>query len=280
MNTITAASLSQYLTSTRRVLEATGTQCPPLDAIAASWSAYQQVDRNLAPLVAEAVLSDSKDLQTFHVLALAAANAGTVQDATVRNAVADVIYTEAFKAYREVAAEVYEAAAATFNDAAQKFTKAASLVDPETDASAVVKMTQKDRAAWMDAQQHAATLDQSLTVLTDAANLAGWAGATPDRVIPLATNPGDAHRRRVYEAFSKTEGNCRRWSALLALGVEIVAPTDLDDMRAYRAPRPMEIKQVHNGYGIRQVEWDPEDPENLVEADAPKNRRASRVVVS
>lgn len=278
MNRIDSAYLSRYLHSTRAVLDATGTHCHPLDAIAASWSAYQQVDRNLAPLVAEAVLSDSKDLQTFHVLALAAANAGTVQDATVRNAVADVIYAEAFKAYREVAAEVYEAAAATFNDAASKFTKAATTVDPETDAGVVVKMTQKDRAAWLDAQQHAATLDQSLTVLTEAANLAGWAGATPDRVIPLATNPGDAHRRRVYEAFSKTDGNCRRWSALLALGVEIVAPADVDGMQAYRAPRPMEIKQVHNGYGIRQIDWDPEDPENL---DQPQpTKRGTRVVTN
>lgn len=153
-------------------------------------------------------------------------------------------------------------------------------MDPETDSAAVVKMTQKDRAAWLDAQQHAATLDQSLTVLVDAANLAGWAGATPDRVIPLATEPGNAHRRRVYEVWAKTDGNCRRWSALLALGVEIVAPSDLDDIHAYRAPRPLETKQVHNGYGIRQVEWDPEDPDNLAEADAPKNRRASRVVVN
>ncbi|MCM3484074.1 hypothetical protein [Kocuria rosea] len=278
MNRIDSAFLSRYLHSTRSVLDATGTDCPPLETIAASWSAYQEVDRNLAPLVAEAVLSNSKDLQTFHVLALAAANAGTVQDATVRNAVADVIYAEAYKAYSEVAAEVYEAAAATFNDAATKFTKAATTVDPETDAGAVVKMTQKDRVAWLEAQQHAATLDQSLTVLTDAANLAGWAGATPDRVIPLATNPGDAHRRRVYEAFSKTDGTCRRWSALLALGVEIIAPTDLDDIHPYRAPRPTEIKQVHNGYGIRQVEWDPEDPENLDQPQPAK--RGTRVVVN
>ncbi|MEB2527828.1 hypothetical protein [Kocuria rosea] len=278
MNRIDSAYLSRYLHSTRAVLDATGTHCQPLDAIAASWSAYQEVDRNLAPLVAEAVLSDSKDLQTFHVLALAAANSGTVQDATVRNAVADVIYAEAFKAYREVAADVYEAAAATYNDAATKFTKAATTVDPETDAGAVVKMTQKDRVAWLEAQQHAATLDQSLTVLTDAANLAGWAGATPDRVIPLATNPGDAHRRRVYEAWAKTDGTCRRWSTLLALGVEIVAPADLDDMTAYRAPRPMEIKQMHNGYGIRQVEWDPEDPENLDQPQPAK--RGTRVVVN
>lgn len=278
MNTITAAHLSQYLTKTRAVLDATGTQCKPLDAIAASWGRYQAVDHNLAPLVAEAVLSNSKDLQTFHVLALAAASISPVETATVRNGVADVVYAEAYKAYSEVAAEVYEAAAATFNDAAHKFTKAANTVDPETDAGAVVKMTQKDRAAWLDAQQHAATLDQSLTVLTEAANLAGWAGATPDRVIPLATNPGDAHRRRVYEAWAKTDGTCRRWSALLALGVEIVAPTDLDDMTAYRAPRPMEIKQVHNGYGIRQIDWDPEDPENLDQPQPAK--RGTRVVVN
>lgn len=98
MNRIDSAYLSRYLTNTRSVLDATGTHCQPLDAIAASWSAYQQVDRNLAPLVAEAVLSNSKDLQTFHVLALAAANAGTVQDATVRNATADIVYTEAHQA--------------------------------------------------------------------------------------------------------------------------------------------------------------------------------------
>lgn len=105
MNRIDSARLSQYITKARSVLEATGIQCPDLDAIAASWVRYQQVDNNLAPLVAEAVLADSRDLQTMHVLALAAAGAGTVQDATVRNAVADIIYTEAHQAYQAVANE-------------------------------------------------------------------------------------------------------------------------------------------------------------------------------
>ncbi|WP_426118474.1 hypothetical protein [Kocuria sp. LHG3120] len=259
MNRIDSAHLSQYLTKARRVLDATEIPCKPLDAVAASWSRYQEVDRNLAPLVAEAVLSDSKDLQTFHVLALAATNSGTVQDATVRNAVADIVYNEAHRAYQDVATEAWEAAAAMFNTTAARFTTAASLIDPEAPADQVVRVDNKQRTAWMDAANAAAELDQLTPLVLDAASLAGIPVGPAEREIPLVCNPGDAHRRRVYEAWATTNTNTRKWGALHALGVSIEAPEDLEDVKPYRQPKPMEMRMVHEGYGVRQFEVDPED---------------------
>lgn len=275
MNTITSAHLSQYLAKARRVLDATGTPCKHLDAVAASWSRYQQVNNDLSPLVAEAVLSDSKDLQTFHVLALAAANSGTVQDATVRNAVADIVYTEAHRAYQQVATEAWEAAAAMFNTTAARFTKAASLIDPEAPADQVVRMDNKQRSAWMEAANAAAELDQLTPLVLDAASLAGLPTGPAEREIPLVCTPGDAHRRRVYEAWATTNTNTRKWGALYALGVSIEAPEDLEDVKPYRQPKPMEMRMVHEGYGIRQFQVDPEDHDYQ-----PQHTAKRRVVVS
>lgn len=259
MNRIDSATLSQYLTKTRAVLGATGTPCEPLDAIAASWNRYQDVNNDLSPLVAEAVLSDSKDLQTFHVLALAAANAGSVENATVRNAVADIVYTEAHLAYRAVATEAWEASAAMFNATATRFTKAASLVNPESPADQVVRMDNKQRTAWMDAANAAAELDQLTPLVLNAADLAGFPTGPAERQIPLVCNPGDAHRRRVYEAWNTSNTNTRKWGALNALDVSIEAPEDLEDVKPYRQPKPMEIRTIHEGHGVRQFQVDPED---------------------
>ncbi|MHC5557685.1 hypothetical protein [Kocuria sp. U4B] len=259
MSHITAAHLSQHLAKTRRVLEATGTECQPLDAIAASWARYQDTNRVIAPLVAEAVLRDSQDLQTLHALALAAESAGHVEDASVRNAVADIIHTEAHQAYKQVATEVWEAAAAMFNASATRFTKATTIVNPEAPAEAVVRMDNKTRTAWMDAVNAAAELDQLTPLILDAAALAGWATGGQERQLPLVCKPGEAHRRRVWEAWVTTDGNTRRWGALNALGVTIAAPEDLDDVKPYREPKPLEIRQVRSGVGIRQIQVDPED---------------------
>ena len=51
-----------------------------------------------------------------------------------------------------------------------------------------------------------------------------------------------------------------RWGALLGVGATLRA-ADLDHLRAVRMPRPMEVKQIPTGIGIRQVPFDPEDDE-------------------
>jgi len=45
---------------------------------------------------------------------------------------------------------------------------------------------------------------------------------------------------------------------LLALGVTLRAAT-LDAFEPYRSPRPLEVRQVRSGMGVRQVTIDPED---------------------
>lgn len=47
-----------------------------------------------------------------------------------------------------------------YNATAARFTKAASLINPEAPADQVVRMDNKQRTAWMDAANTAAELDQ------------------------------------------------------------------------------------------------------------------------
>jgi len=61
----------------------------------------------------------------------------------------------------------------------------------------------------------------------------------------------------VHEAFA-SRGRCSRWAGLLALGVTLRAAT-LDAFEPYREPRPLEIRQVRAGLGLRQEAFDPED---------------------
>ena len=97
--------------------------------------------------------------------------------------------------------------------------------------------------------------------LQAAAALAG----TPDTekgevMIALTIDAAGLHRRRVWEAWRHVAGRTGRWGALLRIGATIRAH-DLDGFTPYRPPRPMEVKQVPHGIGIRQVPQDPEDDE-------------------
>ena len=62
---------------------------------------------------------------------------------------------------------------------AAAFTSAANLIDPETDAVAMVNAPDDQRAAWSDAQQHAHRLNEHLDVLAAATTLAGVRVQTP-----------------------------------------------------------------------------------------------------
>ena len=58
----------------------------------------------------------------------------------------------------------------------------------------------------------------------------------------------------------RSSGRTNRWGALLAIGATLRAAS-LDRLGPYRLPRPMEVKQIPHGIGIRQVQVDPEDEE-------------------
>ena len=74
----------------------------------------------------------------------------------------------------------------------------------------------------------------------------------------LTVDANGLHRRRVWEAFEETGGRTGRWGALRALGARIRA-ADLDSYEPYRKPKPMEVKQIRHGIGVRQILVDPED---------------------
>lgn len=59
------------------------------------------------------------------------------------------------------------------------------------------------------------------------------------------------------------DGAHRPMGALLALGASVRAAdlAYLDDLEPYRRPRPMQVRQIPSGLGIRKVPYDPEDEE-------------------
>jgi len=86
-------------------------------------------------------------------------------------------------------------------------------------------------------------------------------------VLPLACDPGNQHRRRVWEAWD-ANGRCGRWSALHARGIPIRALPNLGDFELYRLPEPVQhVQQQIAGQPrgiVKNVLVDPEDnPERL-----------------
>ena len=94
-----------------------------------------------------------------------------------------------------------------------------------------------------------------------AASLAGTPGTEKgETLIALTVDTDGIHRRRVWEAWEIGTGRTTRWGALVGIGATVRA-AGLDHLEPYRQPRPMEVKQVRHGIGIRQVAFDPEDDE-------------------
>jgi len=104
-----------------------------------------------------------------------------------------------------------------------------------------------------------------LPALAAAASLAGRNTDRDEHLIALSVDATNCHRRRVWECWQTEGTRTGRWGALLALGATIRA-AGLEGLEPYARPRPMEIRQVRHGIGIRQVSYDPED--ELVPADA------------
>ena len=136
------------------------------------------------------------------------------------------------------------------------------IIDPDTQADEVINADTKIRTAWTEAQQHAAQLTATLPALRAAASLAGITANTDEVLIPLTADVTGLHRRKVWEAWNTTDGRTARWGALIRLGATIQA-ADLNNLEPYRRPRPMQVRQEHNGIGVRHVEFDPEDAEAL-----------------
>lgn len=184
--------------------------------------------------------------------------------AHVRGRIARAVLPAMRAAYVETAADNYAGIAKRYDEAAGRLTKCAAVVDITLDADKVVAFDAKQRTAWMDSAVIAKEVDRLLAVLVDAATLAGIRDADSHvgTRIALCSDPGTAHRRRVFEAWA-SKGRCGKWAALLALGVTLRAAT-LDGFAPYADPAPIVVRQqsVAMGAGVhgtRQIPVDPED---------------------
>lgn len=99
-----------------------------------------------------------------------------------------------------------------------------------------------------------------MAALAAAASLCGIATGQQEQLLALVCDPGGLHRRRVWEAWNTT-GRTGRWTPLVTLGV-VIRAADLDGFTPYRAPKPMEVKQIPVARGaVRFEQVDPEDAE-------------------
>jgi hypothetical protein len=196
--------------------------------------------------------------------AMTAARIGTISAAPIRGRVARAVLLALKTAYAESASANYSTVASKFDEAAARITQYAAVVDLELAADAVVSLDAKSREAWMNGAIAARELDSALEALIGAAALAGAQTRDNDgrpltgALIGLCCDCNGVHRRRAHEAWAASKGRVGRWAGLLALGVTLRAAT-LDGFEPYREPRPLEVRQVRSGMGVRQVTVDPED---------------------
>ena len=226
------------------------------------WDAWNEAsnDQPLTALTdAYADGADEDTLATLRAAALIAEVATPVQLAAVRNSVAPAAHAALRAAYAPQASKNYAKIAEQYNNAAAEFTRLADITDPETDARKLVSADEDTRRAWLEQELIAGKLNTLATVLADAALLAGTSVKSEPALIGLLTDPKSAHRRRVWEAWT-SNGRCGKWSALIALDVDLRA-ANLDEHRPYREPRPLETQHIRGAIGVRSVTIDPEDPD-------------------
>ena len=224
------------------------------------WDAWLAAS-NDQPLTALAAAyadgADEDTLATLRFAALITETATAPQLATVRNSVAPAAYAALRAAYAPQAVKNFAKLAEQFNSAAAEFVRLADVIDPESDARNLVSADEDTRRAWLEQELIAGKLDALTSILADAAILAGTNVNSEPAMIGLLTDPRTAHRRRVWEAWN-SNGRCGKWSALIALGVDLRA-ANLDEHTPYREPRPLEVQHIRGNIGVRSVTIDPED---------------------
>jgi hypothetical protein len=242
------------------VANAGGTTTKEYDRILKRWNDYTSQPSTAQAQLTAAILGKESPERIAELNALALAElANQVDRASVINAVANEVYPALRNEYAKTAATNYKALADKFNTTAQALTEAMGTVDIETAPEQLMSGTDDQRNAWAHAPALAASLTAQVPNLTEAARLAGLTIQGTDGTLPLTTNPGDLHRRRVWEAWENTAGRAGKWGALISLGATIEA-ADLEDYKHYRRPAPVETRYDEVGRGMwRPVEVDPED---------------------
>lgn len=247
------------------ILSSTGIK-PPREwaALRERFASYQQLrlpacERLIATLITPA---KGDDVALWHGLALAE-TANPMAQATVDNAVSAAVERRLLELYRPSARSNYEKAADRFDSAASEFAAAATVIDAEAPAATVVNASDDERAAWSTAERAAAELDAVLPTLVAASELANIHITAQDgTVLMLCVDPGNLHRRRLWQAFETRDGRTRRWGALAKIGATIRACA-LDDIKPYAQPRPLE-RRVEKIPGGERVFWtDPESDDYI-----------------
>ena len=252
--------ISDHRARVARIAEHGGTVPAAYRKAEQRWDAWIEAsnDQPLAALTnAYADGADEDTLATLRAAALITETATAPQLATVRNSVAPAAYAALRAAYAPQAVKNYTKLAEQYNSTAAEFVRLADIIDPESDARNLVSADEDTRRAWLEVEMIAGKLDALAPILADAAQLAGTSIDSKPALIGLLADPKSAHRRRVYEAWN-SNGRCGRWSALIALDVDLRA-ADLDEHRPYREPRPLEVQHIRGNIGVRSVTIDPED---------------------
>lgn len=133
--------------------------------------------------------------------------------------------------------------AEAFNEVAARLAEALSTADP--DSKPPMLAAQKVRAAWHDAPDLAAEADRRVRHLAlIIASVHGRTHFSAKRamyMVPLAVRVGDAHPRRVLEAWDKTDSRAGRWTALLATGATLGTSTAFADYKPLELPEPVRM---------------------------------------
>jgi len=231
------------------------------------YSAYIELGNPSADRLADAVISGRGDLVELRSSAAAEELTNGEVDSAINTKIQAAVLRELERLYQPVAQRNYKTAAESYSGAAKRFTSAARAIDVEAPGDTLVTATQAAREAWLAAPGLAAELDQSLLVLLAAAALCGQRPdvayltdatdvGTAGLQISLCTDPGKAHRRKTWVAWSTTGGRTGRWGPLVALGVTLRAASDPAEISAYEPPvAPVAVSRP----GGRLSHWDPHD---------------------
>ncbi len=238
---------------------------PPLDwtELVECFERYTCLDErpSTARLVSAVVDPENgDDIVALRADAFAEATALPPARAEVTAAIRAAVLTSLREYYEPHAVANYASAADYYDDLAQKFTAAADLVDPETDAAAMVDEPEKLRRAWSSAEQLAHRLTAALAGLSAAASLAG-VPTDQEHLIALTVDPTGCHRRRCGQRGRRRHGRTGTMGRAARHRCHAARRSTLDGLRPTARPSPMEVKQIPTGLGIRQVPYDPEDDE-------------------
>ena len=246
----------------------------------AALTTYTATEFTAAQRLADQIVRPVKsvDVAALRAMAIAEAMATPGALAAVQGSVVSALHAAMLEAWSVSADNAYRQIADQFNAAADLFVAAAQVADPAAAATDMVAADEPVRQSWLTCAVQSARLDELVLPLCYSAELTGlritaadeqiaqswWqADVADEAVIPLVCDPGQLHRRKVWDAYENTTGRTGRWGALVAVGATIRAPLSLDGFERYRRPKPIIHKQrqitgAPLGY-IENVALDPED---------------------